>query len=63
MNALTAFACVVLITTLFAAVLYWVPAPKEKDAAVLRPTSELLRGRPEQIMYPRSERVPSAAAL
>lgn len=63
MNAFTAVACVALITTLFAAVLYWVPAPKEKDAAVLRPTSELMKGGPEQIMYLRSERMPSAAAL
>jgi hypothetical protein len=42
MNAFTAVACVALITTLFAAVLYWMPAPKEKDAAVLRSTSELM---------------------
>jgi hypothetical protein len=63
MNALTAAACVVLITTLFAAVLYLVPAPKEKDAAFLRPTSELMKSGREQILYPPSGRTASQAAL
>jgi hypothetical protein len=63
MNATTALACVALITTLFAAVLYWVPAPKEKDAAFRPPTRDLMKGEPEQMMFPRPRSSQSAAAL
>jgi hypothetical protein len=63
MNVLTAAAWVTLITTLFAAVLYWVPAPKEKDAAFMRPTSELMKSGREQILFPPSTRTSPPAAL
>ncbi|MDB5856016.1 MAG: hypothetical protein JWR22_4057 [Herminiimonas sp.] len=63
MNVLTAAAWVALITTLFAAVLYWVPAPQEKDAAFSRPTSELMKSGREQILYPPSAQTAPRAAL
>jgi hypothetical protein len=63
MNALTATACVVLTTTLLAAVLYWVPEPHEKDAAFQRPTSELMKSGREQVLYPPAGRTSPPKAL